>query len=210
MSMIGFVYHVITKEAAGGWGTCGLDPESKCVTLGTHHHILNCQKTTLRVFPRYDAVGLGPIIGAMSEEVDNDELAQQFYTAAQAMGGTGSESLDVLLQKGLYGSRMPSALKGKKAADAFQQAFDLIGGIPRLALWADKNPNAFFSLYSKLIPSSVKAEINGTIKIEAPWMNANRLSYRDSPQLIVDVTPSEQPAPAPSTPLAVPLKPKAK
>lgn len=131
-------------------------------------------------------------------EVDQDDALQQhFYTAAMAQGSSGSEQLDILLRKGLYGARTPKELRSKKAADAFQSAFDLIGGIPRLALWADKNPTAFFSLYSKLIPSSVQAQVQGTIKIEAPWMNSDRLSYRDrshpsAPTDVVDVTPKDE------------------
>lgn len=124
-------------------------------------------------------------------QTSDDELQQMFYVAAQAMSTTGSQELDTLLQKGLYGSRTPKELKSKKAADAFQQAFDLIGGIPRLALWADKNPTQFFSLYSKLIPSSVKTELSGTIKIDAPWMNPNRLNYKDDAS-VIDVTPNEK------------------
>lgn len=115
-----------------------------------------------------------------------EETIQRFYTAAMAVGSTGSPQLDTLLQKGLYGKKLPSELKGKRAADAFQQAFDMIGGVPRLALWADKNETAFFALYSKLIPSSVKAEVKATIKIDAPWMNPNRLSYMDAK--IIDAT----------------------
>jgi hypothetical protein len=111
---------------------------------------------------------------------DDDALQQQFYVAAMANGSTGSESLDLLLQKGLYGSKLPKELKGKRAADAFQNAFDLIGGIPRLALWADKNPSAFFTLYSKLIPATVKADVHAKITIDAPWMNPNRLSYQNT------------------------------
>ena len=42
----------------------------------------------------------------------------------------------------------------------FKEVFQLIGGIPRLALWADQNPSQFYALYSKLIPASIKAEIN--------------------------------------------------
>jgi hypothetical protein len=113
-------------------------------------------------------------------ETPSERVIEQFYTAAMNAGSSGSPDLDNLLTKGLYGAKLPKELKGKKAADAFQRAFDLIGGIPRLALWADKNPTAFFSLYSKLIPSTVKAEVNATIKIDAPWMNPNRLSYQQN------------------------------
>lgn len=124
-------------------------------------------------------------------EDPSEKVVEQFYTAAASFSSSGNSALDTLLQKGLYGKRTPKQLRDKKAAEAFQQAFDLIGGVPRLALWADKNPDAFFSLYSKLIPSSVKAEVSGTIKIDAPWMNPNRLSYQNAQT--VDVIAKEVP-----------------
>lgn len=130
---------------------------------------------------------------ATQQTEDDDTLQQQFYCAAMANGSTGSEQLDLLLKKGLYGTKTPAALRSKRSADAFQSAFDLIGGIPRLALWADKNPTAFFSLYSKLIPSSISAEVKATIKIEAPWMNPNRLAYQHNAD-VIDVTPTAVPS----------------
>ena len=117
---------------------------------------------------------------------EDDRLYQQFYTAAMQSGSTGDKDLDVLLQKGMYGPHLPKALKGQRAADAFQHAFDLIGGVPRLALWADKNPTAFFSLYSKLIPSSIQAQVNHSITIHAPWMAPNRLNYGQEQAEIIE------------------------
>lgn len=38
--------------------------------------------------------------------------------------------------------------------NAFQQAFQMIGGVPRMALWANANPDKFYPLYSKLMPST--------------------------------------------------------
>lgn len=38
--------------------------------------------------------------------------------------------------------------------DAFQRSFDMIGGVPRMALWANANPDKFYPLYSKLLPST--------------------------------------------------------
>lgn len=129
---------------------------------------------------------VAPAPGDAGDEAINEAVLQTFYFAAQQQGTTGDSALDTLLTRGLYGAKLPKALKGQKAADAFQAAFDLIGGVPRLALWADKNPTAFFSLYSKLIPSSVTAQVNQTIKIDAPWMSPSRLNYMN----VVDVTPS--------------------
>jgi hypothetical protein len=38
--------------------------------------------------------------------------------------------------------------------NAFQEAFRMIGGVPRMALWANANPDKFYPLYSKLMPST--------------------------------------------------------
>ena len=38
------------------------------------------------------------------------------------------------------------------AKQAFQDAFDQIGGVQRLVTWAKANPDDFFKLYARLIP----------------------------------------------------------
>jgi ABC-type nitrate/sulfonate/bicarbonate transport system substrate-binding protein len=47
-----------------------------------------------------------------------------------------------------------SRLSRKKVAEHFAQAFELIGGVPRLAAWAHDNPTDFFKLYAKLFPAA--------------------------------------------------------
>ena len=41
----------------------------------------------------------------------------------------------------------------KDVVQAFTNAFELIGGTPRLALWAHANETDFYKLYSRLLPS---------------------------------------------------------
>lgn len=43
--------------------------------------------------------------------------------------------------------------------EQFNETFQLIGGVPRLAIWADQNPSSFYALYSKLLPAAIKAEM---------------------------------------------------
>jgi len=59
--------------------------------------------------------------------------------------------------------------RAKKARDgfsrgdvvnAFQDAFDIVGGTTRLALWANENPGEFYKLYARLLPS--QAQIIGS------------------------------------------------
>lgn len=38
--------------------------------------------------------------------------------------------------------------------NAFQNAFHMMGGVPRLALWANQNPDKFYPLYARLMPST--------------------------------------------------------
>lgn len=40
----------------------------------------------------------------------------------------------------------------KSAREAFQLAFEGIGGYPKLQEWGEANPTEFFKLYARLIP----------------------------------------------------------
>jgi len=81
-------------------------------------------------------------------------------------------------------ARLPTYTRTKNVRLQFQHAFELIGGIPRLAHWAHQNPDKFFSLYSKLIPAQVTGADGGAIKVELSWLNTRDTSGRSSSQII--------------------------
>ena len=56
----------------------------------------------------------------------------------------------------------------KDVVNAFNAAFELVGGIPRLAMWAHENPGDFYRIYGKLLPSQSQNIVgdDGTLKIE--------------------------------------------
>jgi hypothetical protein len=85
--------------------------------------------------------------------------------------------------------RLPSYTKTRNVRLQFQHAFELIGGIPRLAHWAHANPDKFYQLYSKLIPAQVTGLDGGAIKVELSWLNARDTSGKSPPQ-IIDVEPT--------------------
>lgn len=85
--------------------------------------------------------------------------------------------------------KLPSYTRTRNVREQFQHAFELIGGIPRLAHWAHQNPDKFFNLYSKLIPAQVTGADGGAIKVELSWLNARDTSGR-SPGQVIDVQPS--------------------
>lgn len=58
-------------------------------------------------------------------------------------------------------------LNRNKVGEAFQDAFELVGGVPRLALWAHAEQTEFYRLYSKLLPSEQKIQFDGKIEVIA-------------------------------------------
>jgi hypothetical protein len=58
------------------------------------------------------------------------------------------------------------------AREAFQLAFDKLGGPEQLAAWAVDNPTEFYKLYGRLIPVDVTAKGDFTGKLEVTWKPA--------------------------------------
>ena len=56
----------------------------------------------------------------------------------------------------------------KDVVQSFQSAFELIGGVPRLALWADQHTTEFYKLYSRLLPSQASSALgeSNVLRIE--------------------------------------------
>lgn len=70
------------------------------------------------------------------------------------------DELDKLLIKAHESPNgLPAPMRSKTAKEAFQLAFQLIGGVPRLALWAHANPTEFYRIYSKLIPQEQAVKV---------------------------------------------------
>ena len=78
---------------------------------------------------------------------------------------------------------------------AFQQAFEVIGGVNRLTLWANQNPKEFYQLYSKLMPATSYNFNEGTL----------RTIHHALPPTALDMHPgSEERIIVPEEPLEVP------
>ena len=53
-------------------------------------------------------------------------------------------------------SRKSNGFSRADVVSAFQSAFEIIGGVDRLSLWANANPDKFYPLYSKLLPATTQ------------------------------------------------------
>lgn len=52
------------------------------------------------------------------------------------------------------------SLRRADVVTAFSAAFQMIGGVPRMALWADQNPGEFYKLYARLLPSQASDDLD--------------------------------------------------
>lgn len=58
------------------------------------------------------------------------------------------------------------ASRNTRLLDAIQETFEVIGGVPRMALWADGHPGDFYKLLGKQIPGMVQQlNFNGPTQI---------------------------------------------
>ncbi len=128
------------------------------------------------------------------------DTSAQLVDLASDLGDTEgiSKDLQMLLQRGLHGAKLPKALRSQKAGEAFQSAFEVIGGVTRLALWADKNPDKFYPLFARMIPQTVAPVVAGLPQTDAknrlddmPWLTAQRHLYKVQPAALEDATDAE-------------------
>lgn len=71
-----------------------------------------------------------------------------------------------VLRDGGVVSKPKGEFSRRKVVENVQDAFDLIGGTPRLAIWADENPTDFFRMYAKLLPSGNSSALGESNKLE--------------------------------------------
>ena len=90
-----------------------------------------------------------------------------------------------LIEKGAMRRPRKEATQAEVVAN-FNSCFALIGGVPRLALWADENPSLFFAMYSKLIPNSAKMEVSFVTSDNLKTITTDQLKALVLDQVTVD------------------------
>lgn len=72
--------------------------------------------------------------------------------------------------------------------DAMAEAFEVIGGVPRLAIWADQNPTEFYKLMGKTIPQANLLDIQGKMQMQIlPALPPSELDGEP-----IDITPERK------------------
>lgn len=102
--------------------------------------------------------------------------------------GLLSKDLRDLMDSGIM-EDLPDTLRGN-APQNFQAAFEAMGGLPRLLLYADRNPAAFYKLYARLIRN-----VDPPPEPPPPppqWLDNERLTYGQGSSAPTDVDPMEK------------------
>jgi hypothetical protein len=85
--------------------------------------------------------------------------------------------------------RLPALLRSRNAREQLKHAFDLIGGIPRLAMWGHQNPGDFYKLWVRTVPTQITGENGGALRIELGWINGRDTTGRRGDTAVIDVQP---------------------
>jgi len=96
-------------------------------------------------------------------------------TDSQLMPATRDE-LTKSLEYAQRHKSLPQFLRARDARQAFKQAFELIGGVPRLALWADQNPGQFYNLYARFLSDPQGRSDPPPIQLNLSWMKGRDLT----------------------------------
>ena len=111
------------------------------------------------------------------------ELVVELSKAQDPKGNSlTSEDFRDLVSRGLHHVHLPQAMH-PKAAEALQAAFEGMGGLPRLLLWADAHPAHFYKLFARMVIPTIQPVLPTpqTQKDEWPeWLTARRLAYQEA------------------------------
>lgn len=117
-----------------------------------------------------DAMEIIPKDPALTQFVSEEEFGQ--------MGETFKE----LAETGKSLTRLPRReFSRRRVLEAIDEAFELIGGVPRLAMWAHTNPTEFYKLWGKTIPAASQMEVMGHLQhIIRPALPRSALDGEDN------------------------------
>ncbi len=84
--------------------------------------------------------------------------AEEYTEELRQMG----ETLSALSENSRQNVVIPRVLGRKRVTQAFMEAFEVVGGVNRLAYWAHENYGEFIKLHAKLLPGSSQKLIDDT------------------------------------------------
>jgi len=95
--------------------------------------------------------------------IPTDPTLKQFVSDEKF--GQMGEVFKELADSGKSLTRLPRReFSRRRVLEAIDEAFELIGGVPRLAMWGHVNPTEFYKIWAKTIPAASQMEVMGKIQ----------------------------------------------
>lgn len=98
----------------------------------------------------------------MTDETKVTEtLTEAEYLEQQALEAKLNDIAEVPKTNKVLKFTRATKVTRQDVVNAFTNAFQMIGGVDRLALWADQNPGEFYKLFGKLMPPAASDLLDG-------------------------------------------------
>jgi hypothetical protein len=114
----------------------------------------------------------------MSEKTFNLITREEYEAIQRQIEGRIQEFADAEEPK------VKREFKRQRIAEAYDEAFELIGGVRRLALWANLNDTEFYKLYGRMLPTGSQVDVNNSgelvVKHVLPPSKLDRLEDNDN------------------------------
>jgi len=109
-----------------------------------------------------------PIPREVQREVSELPFHEEYDEDGNPVGGAMAQTFETMVRRQDARLSIPrsTGYTRQQVVNAFHDAFELVGGVPRLAAWAHLNPDKFFQLYAKLLPSQAQSEVKNTGEIK--------------------------------------------
>lgn len=99
----------------------------------------------------------------MDENLPEDPAFTQFVSKEEF--GEMGEVFNELANTSRGITRLPRrAFDRQRVLQSLDEAYELIGGVPRMAIWAHHNPTEFYKLWGKTIPQSNMLDVMGKLE----------------------------------------------
>ncbi len=93
-----------------------------------------------------------------------EEQALTQFVSREEFGQMG-EVFSELAAKSANITRLPKrAFDRQRVLQALDECYELIGGVPRMAMWAHANPTEFYKLWGKTIPQTNMLDVMGKLE----------------------------------------------
>lgn len=106
-----------------------------------------------------------------SEGTTELSIEQQYRLMEKQLGKLASKERGIVIPRNDYFTR-------SDVVRAFASAFDMIGGVPRMALWAHENPGDFYKLMAKMLPPGQSVNLISSIADNIKEMSDQELLAR--------------------------------